>query len=87
MSPVPGVGQGGQVDHAQVVGALRVACLAADHPDGRQEQGGEDGNDRDHHQEFDQGESRGGSQNQLSYTRLHTVMLFIGRPVSRSAAL
>jgi hypothetical protein len=46
-----------QADLLEVVGALGAGGCLAHFLDGGHEQGDQDGDDRDHHQEFDQGES------------------------------
>ena len=48
---------GGQGELLQVVGALGTAGRLAGGLDGGQQQGDQDRDDRDHHQQFDQGES------------------------------
>jgi hypothetical protein len=47
----------GQADLVEIVGALALAGGLAHRPDGGQEQGHQDADDRDDHQQLDQGEA------------------------------
>jgi hypothetical protein len=46
----------GQTELLQIVGALGAGCSLADLLNGRQQETNQDGNNRDHHKQFDQRE-------------------------------
>src|SRR5262249_47923851 len=60
----------GQSDLLQIVLALRPSCCLAGLLNGRQQQGDEDSDDRDHHQQLDQGEPQSQGLLSISHWRL-----------------